>query len=395
MVTMADRPKTLSAAFVKTVKRPGRYGDGRGGHGLSLLVKTASTGRLSKSWAQRLRLHGKPFDIGLGSYPRVSLALARARALENAQGMEQGLDPRAKPSAIPTFTEAIEQVIAIHAETWRSAITLKRWRATLGTYATPRLGDKPVSEITTADVMAVLTPIWNTKPETGRKVRQRMGAVMKWAVAQGYRVDNPAGDAIGAALPKTSRRVEHHRAIPFADVGAAITTIRDSRAWPGTKLAFEFLTLTATRSGETRLAKWSEIDEKTATWTIPASRMKSALEHKVPLSRQALDVLWQAKQISDGAGLVFPSQRGKALTDSTISKVVRENGIAAVPHGMRSSFRDWASECSNADEDICELALAHVYSDRTKAAYKRTDLFEKRRELMQQWADHILSTSRQ
>ena len=213
---------------------------------------------------------------------------------------------------------------------------------------------------------------------------------MKWSIAQGYREDNPAGDALTAALPKSGARVEHRRALSFADVGAAIITIRDSGAWPSTKLAFEFLTLTATRSGEVRLAEWTEIDLDAATWIIPATRMKAGLEHRIPLSRQAMGVLRQARELADDSGLVFPSQHGKALTDSTISKLVRENNIGCVPHGMRSSFRDWAAECSDVPREIAEHALAHVEGSTSELAYRRTDYFERRRGLMSEWADYIL-----
>ena len=389
MGTLTERPKQLSAAFVKTVNQPGRYGDGRGGHGLSLLVKPTSTSRLSKSWAQRLRLNGKPFDIGLGSYPRVPLALARARALENAQAVEQGQDPRVKPSTIPTFADAVDAVVTMHSEGWKNPKTAKRWRATLESYAMPTLGPQTVSEINSGDIMSLLTPIWLAKPETGRKVRERIDVVMKWAIAQGYRSDNPAGDAIAAALPKTGQRVQHHRALPFAEVGAAIQKVRTTDAWPATKLAFEFLTLTVTRSGETRLATWDEVDLDAGTWTIPTARMKTGLEHRVPLSRQAMDLLQQARELSEGSGLVFPSQRGKALTDSTVSKLLRENNIGCVPHGMRSSFRDWAAECSDVPREIAEHALAHVEGSASELAYRRTDYFERRRGLMKDWANFL------
>ena len=220
-------------------------------------------------------------------------------------------------------------------------------------------------------------------------MRQRIGAVMKWAVAEGYRQDNPAGDAIGAALPKNTVHRKHQTALPHAEVGAALATIQASDAYQATKLAFEFLVLTACRSGEVRGAQWQEVDLETATWTIPASRMKARLAHRVPLSERALAILHEARELKDESGLVFPSVTGRALTDSTISKLCRENNIGCVPHGMRSSFRDWAAECSDAPREVCELALAHVNSDRVEAAYRRSDLFERRRKLMETWAAYI------
>ena len=253
----------------------------------------------------------------------------------------------------------------------------------------PRLADKPVDEIDTADVMAVLLPIWSTKRVTAKRVRQRIAAVMKWAVAQGFRQDDPAGDAISAALPKNTVPQQHQRALPHGEVGAALDRVRRSRAYRGTVLAFEFLVLTACRNGEVRGTRWDEIDTAGAVWTIPAARMKAAREHRVPLSPRALEVLEDARQLADQRGLAFPSPTGRTLSQSTMPSLLRDLEIGAVPHGFRSSFRDWAAECTDAPREVCELALAHVNSDRVEAAYRRTDLFEKRRELMSAWADYI------
>lgn len=382
------RPRILSAAFVRTVTRPGRYGDGRGGYGLSLLVKPMANGRLSKTWSQRVRFHGRVTNIGLGAYPIVSLAEARKKAVANRRTIEAGLDPRG--SRVPTFELATERVIAIHAAGWKpGGKSEAQWRASLATYAYPRLGRRGVDRITTADVMACLVPIWHTRPETARRVRQRIGAVMRWAIAQGYRTDNPAGDAIAAALPSNMGRRRHHRALPHADVAASVARVRASAAYPTTVLAFEFLVLTACRSGEVRGARWDEIDSGEATWTIPASRMKTARLHRVPLAVQAVEVLADADRFRDRSGLVFPSPTGRELSDATLSKLLREHDIPAVPHGYRSSFRDWAAELTDTPREVCELALAHVNSDRVEAAYQRSDLFDRRRRLMQQWADYL------
>ncbi len=240
--------------------------------------------------------------------------------------------------------------------------------------------------INTGDVMAVLLPIWNEKRATARQVRHRISAVMRWAVAQGYREDNPAGDAIGAALPRNGVRVQHRRALPYAEVAGAIATVRTSGAYPMTVAAFEFLVLTASRSGEVRGARWEEMDLEAREWRIPAARMKTGREHRVPLSTRALAVLRGARELADGSGLVFPSARGGLLSEATIGKMVRDLGIGAVPHGFRSSFRDWAAERTEAPREVCELALAHVNRDRVEAAYRRTDLFERRRALMESWS---------
>ena len=385
-----ERPKTLSATFVRTITRPGRYGDGRGGFGLSLLVKPRDNGRLSKSWCQRLRIDGKLTNIGLGPYPLVTLKEARDKALDNRRAVEKGGDPRRQrvSNDVPTFAEAAETVIKIHAETWKQGGRSEAmWRSSLHDYAA-KLEPKPVDKITTSDVLGVLTPIWSSKRVTAKRVRQRISQIIKWAVAEGHREDNPAGDAIEAALPKHEAAAQvHHQALPHAEVGAALRTIRESDAAPATTLALEFLVLTATRSKEVRGARWEEIDG--ATWTIPAERMKKGREHRVPLSSRAQEVLAEARKLTEGSGLVFPSVRGGSQSDGKLSRLVKKLGIKAVPHGFRSSFRDWAAECSTAPREVCELALAHVNDNRTEAAYRRSDLFEKRRELMEDWAAYL------
>ncbi|MYK69062.1 MAG: tyrosine-type recombinase/integrase [Gammaproteobacteria bacterium] len=383
------RPKQLSATFVKTVRRPGRYGDGRGGHGLSLLVKPTKTDRLSKTWAQRLRVNGRPVNMGLGSYPVITLAEARKTALENRRVVAQGGDPRG--GGIPTFEDASERVIGVFRASWRpGGGSEKQWRSSMRRYVFPRIGRKRVDRINTADVMGVLLAddFWNQKRETARRVRQRIGQVMKWAVAQGYREDNPAGDAIGAALPKNGGRRKHFRALPHAEVAGALAKMRNSRAWTGTKLAIQFMVYTASRPGETRLATWDEIDLETATWTIPGKRMKGGREHRVPLSPQALRVLTEALDIRDATGLIFPSVTGRAMVNVTMTKLLRELGIAAVSHGFRSSFRVWCGDTGVARE-VAEAALAHVVRDQVERAYARGTLFERRRRVMEDWARYI------
>ena len=380
------RPNILSASFVKTVKEPGRYGDGRGSHGLSLLVKIMSNGRISKSWSQRLIINGKPNMIGIGSYPVITLAEARQRCLENKQAIVRGIDPRA---AVPTFSEAAEEVIKLHAPGWKDGGKSERnWRASLRDYAFPALANKRVDQINTADLFAVLTPHWQDKHETMKKVSQRVGIVLRWSIAKGYRENDPTA-ALSAALPKNNGVTQHQKSLHHSEVGAALVKIRQFEAYWATKACFEFLTLTAVRSKEARLAKWSEISIKSKTWTIPADRMKMKREHRVPLSDQALDLLAEASKYADKSGLVFPSVRGKVISDQIVSGLTRDNGIEGTPHGMRSSFRNWCAECTDAPREVCELALAHVNSDRVEAAYMRSDLYEKRAELMNQWGAYI------
>ncbi len=383
--------KALSAAFCRSVAEAGRYADG---NGLYLHVDPSGARR----WVQRLVIRGRSRALGLGSYALVSLAEAREKALANRKAAREGGDPladRRRSEGIPTFEEAVEQVIAIHGEAWRAGKTPKQWRASLRDHVLPHLGGKSVDQVTTADVMTVLLPIWTRKHAMARSVRQRIGTVMRWAIAQGYRSDNPAGDAVTAALPKRPVLVQHRAALPHGEVAAAIAAVQRSDAWLGTKLAFEFLVLTAARSGEARGATWDEVDLVARVWTVPATRMKAQREHRVPLCARAAGVLREAEQLRgvatqpEFAGLVFPSVRGKALDDATVSKLIRDLGIAAVPHGFRSSFRDWAAEETDHPREVVEAALAHKVRNPVEAAYARSDLFARRRRLMDDWADYL------
>ena len=334
-------------------------------------------------------MNGNLTDLGLGSYPVVELAEARKAALSNRQLADRGQDPRVRTTAAPTFQGAAETVIGIHASSWKEGSKSEaQWRSSLAAYVYPFIESKTVDQIKTADVMSLLLPIWTNKPETAQRVRQRIGAVMKWAIAQGFREDNPAGEALGAALPKPGTHRGHHRALPHPEVGEAIAKIRGSGAGLSTVLAFELIVLTACRSGEVRLATWAEMDLEGQLWTIPEVRMKARREHRVPLSGRAAEVLLQAKDsLVNGSGLVFPSATGQALSDSTISKLCRENGVNCVPHGFRSSFADWCRE-QRYDKDLADICLAHVRRG-VDAAYFRTDLLSPRRELMQAWSDYL------
>ena len=377
------RPKQLSAAFVRSVTRPGRYGDGYGGFGLSLLVKPMSSGRLSKSWSQRVRINGSAANLGLGVYPIVTLADSRRKAITNRRLIERGQDPRG--GGVPTFAEAVEKVIELHRKTWKpGGKSEAQWRASLERYATPTLGRMTVDKISTADVLAALIPIWNERRVTAERVRNRIGAVMRWAVAKGYRGDNPAGDAIAAALPRSGVRKQHFPSLPHRQVAAALATVEASAAWVGLRLAFRFLVLTATRSGDVRGARWEEIDGD--TWTIPSTRMKAGREHRVPLSREALAVLDRAREIPGNTGLIFPSVTGRKLSATAPSILLHDNGVEAVPHGFRSSFRDWAAD-NAVDREVAEAALAHVVKG-VEGSYFRSDLFERRHEVMEGWASY-------
>ena len=290
---------------------------------------------------------------------------------------------------VPTFEQAAVQVMAMHRPSWRNAKHATQWTATLRDYVNPRIGSKPVDLVTSADVMAVLLPIWNDKHATARRVRQRMGTVMKWAIAQGYRPDNPAGEAIGAALPKQGGIQRHYQALPYGEVAGAVQAVRQSDARAAVKLAFEFLVLTACRSGEVRRARWEEVELEAGEWTIPAERMKQQREHRVPLSARAREILVEAGENTVGSEWVFPSPTGRTLKDFALSGLLGELGIPAVPHGFRSSFRDWAAECTDAPHAVMEAALAHVVRNKVEAAYARSDLFERRRVLMDDWSRYL------
>lgn len=388
--------KALTAQEVKNAKDPGKYFDG---HGLFLRVQPNG----ARQWVQRITIRGKRCELGLGNPALVSLAKARELALENRALATSGGDPiqaKKEAKAVLTFEEAARKVHALHLPTWRNPKHGAQFLTTLETYTFPRMGNLRVTDVTTADVLAVLTPIWTAKPETAARVRQRIGMVMKWAVAQGWRKDNPAL-SIAEALPKRDKsKSEHRKALTYAEVAGCIAAVQASGAGTATKLAFEFLVLTATRSGEARGALWSEIDMGTpatpatpatsAVWTIPASRMKAKRDHRIPLSPRAVEILRSAQALGDGTGLVFPGTKaGKPLSDMTLSKLVKELDFAADIHGFRTSFRTWAQERTNFPREVAEAALAHTIKDKAEAAYARSDVFDKRRKMMEAWAGYL------
>ena len=388
------RPKTkptgrhpsnaLSAAFLRSAP-PGRYADG---NGLYLFVQPSGT----RSWIQRLVVRGRRRELGLGSLALVSLAEAREKALSNRKLARQGGDPLAekrRTEGIPTFAEAAMRVLEQKREGWRGRRHHREWMSSLRRYAFPRIGKMPVSEVTSADVLEILTPIWHRKASSARRVRQRLRAVLEWAVAMEYRIDNPC-DRIGPVLGLQQDVTEHMRALPHREVAAAIRTVRAATAPELAKLAFEFLVLTAARWSEVRWAEWAEIDRDEGVWTVPARRMKANRKHRVPLCGRALEILEAARTLGEGTGpLVFTRRGGKPLNDKELRWLVREQGIAAVPHGFRSSFRDWAAEETDYPREVIEAALAHVVRNRVEAAYARSDLFERRRVLMDDWARYL------
>ena len=364
-----------------------RIADGRG-RGLYLVVRPSG----SKSWVQRIMIDGRRTDVGLGGYPAVSLAKAREKSLEIRAAVAEGRDPRAerRRPALPSFREAAEMYIQANTPTWRHVKTAGDTRARLEKYAYPVFGDTRIDRITRHDVLAVLEPVWTAKPAASRKLRQRVRAIFAYALAHEWVEANPAGDVIDPALPKTPAVKSHFRALPYRDVAAALLTVEESTATLAARLCVRFVVLTAARSGEARGARWDEIDLDGRTWTIPASRMKAGREHRVPLSDAALGVLDRARGLPDkgSTGLVFPGRkRGGELSDMTLTKVLRDNGLAdrATMHGFRTSFKTWCMETTDIPWAVGEAALAHTLGNSTEQAYARSDLFERRRELMEEW----------
>ena len=371
----------LSAVFVATVRRPGKYYDLFG-----LYLRVERTGR--RYWEQRFTVRRRRRTVGIGPYPDVKLKAARDAALENLRLARRGEHPvdGRRCAAVPTFKEAAKEVLKLYGPEWSNPRQADIWYSSLERYVFPTLGNKPVSEITSGDLMEVLVPIWTSLHDTARRVRQRVGTVMKWAVAQRYRTDNPA-EAVLGALPRIKRSKVHYPALPHAEVAGAIALVHGSTAFLGTRLAFEFLVLTATRSGEVRPARWEEIDREAAVWTIPAKRMKARQAHRVPLSGRACQVLDTACREFSNSGLVFPSPTGKVISNGTLSNLLKRRKIKAVPHGFRSSFRDWCGE-SGVAREVAEACLAHVLGP-VEGAYARSDLYDLRVPVMEDWARYL------
>lgn len=373
----------LTATGITNLNEPGKYSDG---DGLFLWVKS----KTAKSWVCRVQKDGKRRDIGLGSLSKISLKDARLRAKEVRAQIEAKLDPvaeRRKAAGIPTFRAAAALVFAEQAPAWRNAKHAKQWMRTLEVHAFPFIGDMSADQIANEHVRDLLAEIWLTLPETSRRVRQRIGQIIDWAVGKGYRAAPLAMGVINRSLPKTRPMRGHFKSMPYQSLPAWLTGLRAKPVTVG-RLALEFTILTAARTGEIRSALWSEIDLETKLWTRPGDHMKKNKEHIVPLSSAALSVLEKARPLSNRTGLIFPGTgKGAKLSDATMGKVLKDDGQTATPHGMRSSFRVWIQEQTSVPHEVAEMALAHVQQDATVAAYARSNLLEKRTVLMAQWAD--------
>jgi integrase len=341
----------------------------------------------------RTRFQGKAKNLGLGGFPGTTLAQARRAAQDARKMIADGHDPVSRrpevkeANRVPTFIEAALWYIELNRPSWRNAKHAGQWESTLQTYAYPAIGDKPVDQITSNDVMQLLEAIWNEKRETAGRVRQRLSAIFAYSMARGWCTSDPASPSILKVLPRAKPAVNHHAALAYTDVPKVLRQVEMSTSYPATKLAFRLLALTACRSGEIRGMTWDEVDWGAAIWTIPMQRTKTAREHRVPLSSAATKVLQEAWGYSSGEqdALVFTAPRsGGQLSDMTLLAVLRRLGIPAVPHGFRSSFRSWAAE-RGADWATAEASLGHSVGSTVEQAYQRSDLLEQRRGLMEQW----------
>jgi integrase len=385
----------LKALAVEKVSAPGTYADGGG---LSLIV--TDTG--AKKWELRIAVRGRRRQLGLGVYPSVSLEDARSKATQIRLGASEGRDTVSElkgaerlataPRRSTTFRAAFEGYFEMKEQQLSNDKHKAQWRSTMQAYVFPSIGKRPVAEITAAEVIDILKPIWNTRRETARRVLQRMRAVFEAAIVRGERDKAPPTIGVATVLGSRNLKRDHHPAMPYAEVPAFVTRLRSLEGWAATRLAFEFLILTTSRSGEVRLANWTEIDLHNALWTVPAERMKARVEHVVPSAPRAMAILREARATYPTSDLVFPgTKRGLPLSDMTLTRVLRDAGLGgkATPHGFRSSFKDWCAEVAKARDEVSEAALAHRIPDKVRAAYLRTRFLDERRPLMQGWARYI------
>lgn len=396
-IMMGKKAKELSALEVNRLTKAGLYFVG-GVAGLALQVSGAG----ARSWILRKMIAGKRRDMGLGGFPDVTLAGAREKARHIREQVDQGLDPiedrRAKRSALAaerakamTFSQCVTAYLDAHSDSWKNAKHRQQWANTLDTYASSIIGTLNVASVDTGLVLKVLEPIWKTKTETASRLRGRIENVLSWATVRGYRQgENPARwkghlDTL-LAQPSKIQKVTHHTALPYGEVGSFMAELAKMEGISAR--ALEFTILCAARSGEVRGATWAEIDLKAGAWIIPGDRMKAGKEHRVPLSNKSLKIL---KALSRGADtdLVFPGMKNNALSDMSLIAVLKRMGRGDLTvHGYRSSFRDWAAEQTAYPSEVVEMALAHTIGNKVEAAYRRGDLFDKRRKLMDDWAKH-------
>ena len=379
----------LTATTIKTLA-PGRHADG---NGLYLYITDKGT----RSWVLRIVVHGKRRDFGLGSYHLIGIKEARKQAQERRAELKSPTPP--PPTAItayaPTLREAADAVHQMRKHNLKPGRYSDEWLNPLAQHVFPTLGDMPINTITKRHVIDSLTPLWGTQPAIAKRIRQRLQLSFKWGMAQDFLATNPAGEAIDGALPTIKHRTHHHDALPYSDVQPALSLVRASTSQETTKLCLEFLVLTASRSKEATNATWNEIDLDHAIWTIPADRMKQSREHRVPLSTQAIAILRRARELNKASHFVFesPKKPGQPIGGLTLIKLLSTLPLhkRTTAHGFRTSFKAWSMEVANPNWHVSEAALSHTIGNSTVQAYARTDLFEQRRTLMQQWGDYLTS----
>jgi len=375
----------LTAARLRNLTAPGRYSDG---DGLFLEVKPAG----GRNWILRALCGGKRRDIGLGPLKSVDLGDAREAAHQIRRQIAQGLDPIAERKrerrVIPNFRDAAKIVHREHKASWKNGKHQSQWLSTLENYAFPKLGNRLVSDIGAPEIRDVLAPIWLTKPETARRVRQRIGTVLDWACVKGFRTSEAPLRSLSKGLPRQPKKDRHFAAMGYAGVPSFLARLRERESIG--RLALEAVILTAARSGEIRFALWSEIDLSVEVWSIPAERMKMGRPHVVPLSPQTIEVLKRAEKFrAPGSDLIFPGQKlKKPMSDMTLLKILRDMDVGVTVHGFRSAFRDWVADQTSHPGEVAEAALAHAVPNKVEAAYRRTDFLKKRRELMRDWGHY-------
>lgn len=397
--TMSKVAKALTAIQVSRLNVPGFHAVGTVS---GLYLSVGSIGTSQRSWILRLSIGGKRREAGLGSFPEVTLAQAHEKARALKEQARQGIDPvaerKAKRAAVVwTFDKCAEEFIALHRSEWKSAKHAEQWVNTLATYASPRIGGKHVAQISRGDVLSVIEPHWLTKNETMVRVRNRIELVLGWAAVHGHREGaNPAQwrGNLDHALPKPSRvnQRQHHKALPYQSIASFWERLQSTEGFSAR--ALQWVVLTACRSGEARGMVWCEVDVDRGVWTIPASRMKAGKEHRVPLSDAAVKLLAGLVRFEPPVGnpdYVFPGRTGGLLSDMSLAQTMRRMQLDAVPHGLRSTFVDWAADCTSYPVELREAALAHTLGNATREAYQRGDLLERRRQMMQDWASFVVT----
>ena len=393
-----ERPKRLSQAFIKGVKVPGRYSDGRGSYGLSLMVKSSADGGLSKSFTQQLRRRDDrtTVNVGLGSTESTTLQAAREAAIDNFRDLRDGKEirrrrvaeemchPHVLPLAktAPTLREVTEKWIELSRQNWKADKTERLNRQRLENHV-PTLMDAPVDSITRKNILDALLLIHSIS--TRDRVRKCVHSIMGHAVLREWRTDNPADDALRAALSTGRKQQKHHPTMASSEITVALAKADARGGWVFAPLALRFVALTACRSGEVRGARWDEFDVDDRVWHVPAERMKASRAFDVPLSVPALNVLQRAEELADGSGLVFPSSLGKPMDSSRLSETLSRSYGGSTVHGLRASFRTWAAE-QGIERDVSEMVLAHALGTATELAYQRSDFFKRRVEVMERWA---------